>query len=118
MEDANSLGTVASRVDYLTRDWHVEHNVLQRSCLRYLPMNAARDICLISLDDVIWHLCQVDDEIANLAVELILVDIPFISVCFRDVYVCIDQSYAREVRGAFDCRRVLRIANKLSIIVS
>jgi hypothetical protein len=47
---------------------HIEDNVLQRSCLGNLPVNSC------SYSD--GHSRGIDDEVANLAEEVVLIGIP------------------------------------------
>lgn len=81
-------------------------------------MDPCRNILLISLEDCSRHRSQIYDEVSNLAIKLILVDIPFSAVASRNIRIVVNESDSREVGVALDNRLIIWIANKLSIVIS
>lgn len=78
-----------SNATIITRLGHVKYEVLQRACLRDLPVDTSWYKWLIIVVGARRHISQVKDEIANLTEELILVDIPVLPVSAWDIRVCI-----------------------------
>lgn len=97
---------------------HLKVNVLERSRLRDLPVNARRHVLLIVIPVGTVHGRQVKSEVADLPEELILVDVPVGAIAVGDVRITVDQGDAGEVGRALDCRPVGRMADEGSVVVS
>lgn len=63
-----------------------------------------------------WHFCHVEDEISDLAKELILVDIPFGTGAPRDVNVGIKKCDALESLASLNGRRTQSVTNELCVV--
>ncbi len=100
------------------RDGHVEVQILKRSGLGYLPVDAGRHVLLAVVVVGPVHGGQVEDEVADLPEELVLVDVPLVAVAAGDVYVGVNQGNAGEVGRPLDCGPVIGVSYKLGIIVS
>lgn len=72
---------------------------------------------LVSLKNRSRHRSQIYNEIPNLAIELILVDIPLSATATRDIRIAINQGDPREAGVPLNNRLVIWIANKLSIVI-
>lgn len=72
---------------------------------------------LVSLKNRSRHRSQIYNEIPNLAIELILVDIPLSATATRDIRIVINQGDSREAGVPLNNRLVIWIANKLSIVI-
>lgn len=70
---------------------HIENKVLQRACLRDLPVNTGWHERLVIVVGARRHLSQVKDKITNLAEELVLIDIPIFTVTTWNIGVRIKQ---------------------------
>jgi hypothetical protein len=79
------------------RSRHIKVEVLQRSGLRNLPVDSCWDILLSVVIVREVHLCQIKHKVSDLAIELVLVDIPFITAAFWDVDVRINERNTRKV---------------------
>lgn len=85
---------------------HFKDDVLQAGGLSNLPVNTGSTSSR--------HGCNVNDKIAYLTIEVILIGVPVISV---RVWVRIDDGNAREAGRCFDCGNTNRIADELCVIV-
>ena len=85
---------------------HVEDDVLQARRLGNLPVETGAPVD--------GHLGEVDDEVANLTEEVVLVNPPVVTVVL--VGVGIDDSHALEAGSGLDRGRADGIANKLSVV--
>ncbi len=59
---------------------HLEQQVLQRSGLRHLPVDTGGCQRLAAVVRLHRHLPEVEDEIADVAEELVLIDVPLLAV--------------------------------------
>lgn len=87
---------------------HVEDQVLQRSCLRHLPMNTSGNQGLVIVGRGDGHLRQVKDEVPDLTEELVLVDVPVLAApIWRSVHVlgAKSQRYQHTLREYTDQHR-------------
>lgn len=80
-------------------------------------MDTCWNILLVPLEDCSRHGGEVYDEISNLAIKLILVGVPLSAIATRDVGIVVNESDSREARVPLNDRLVIRISNKLSIII-
>ena len=85
---------------------HIEYNVLKRSSLGNLPMDTST-----SSDR---HSRSVDDEVADLSEEVVLVRIP-VNTSIR-IRVAVDQSNASKTSGCLDCWDRDSITDELGIV--
>ena len=85
---------------------HVEDNVLKRSSLGNLPMDTST-----SSDR---HSCSIDDEVADLPEEVVLVRIP-VNTSIR-IRITINQSNASKASGCLDCWDRDGITDELGIV--
>lgn len=85
---------------------HVEDNILKRSSLSDLPMNTSSNIHR--------HSCEIDNEIADLAEEIILVGVPIDSPI--GIWVWVEKSNTSEVWKSLDSGNRNCVANKLCVI--
>lgn len=95
---------------------HVEDKVLQCACLRHLPVNARWDKWLIMLIGGEWHVGHVEDEVANLTEELVLVNVPILAIASGDVGVRVEQGNPNELVAALDGRRIDGITDELRVV--
>lgn len=95
---------------------HLENQVLQRARLRYLPVKPRRYKGLVVVVGGRRHLSEVKDEVANLTEELVLVDVPVLSVPSWDIGVRVKQRNALELIAALNGRGIQCIANELSVV--
>ena len=77
------------------------------SYLSYLPVDTSTLVC--------WHGGQINDKVANLAVEVVLVGVPVGSI--RLIGIRVNDSHALEARVCLDSRKVDSISDELSVIV-
>ena len=80
-------------------------------------MDTCWNILLVPLEDCSRHGGEIYDEISNLAIKLILVGVPLSAIATRDVGIVVNESDSREARVPLNDRLVIRISNKLSIII-
>lgn len=111
-KDSNSGGGV------LTGLRHVELDVLERSGLSYLPVNSSWIVFLTALVIRVRHVGHVDHKIPDLAIELILVDVPFVTISFRYIWISVDDCDTFEVARALEYGALIGVANELRIVVS
>lgn len=90
---------------------HVERDVLETGGLSHLPMDAS---------GAEWCSCHVDDKIADLPVEVVLICIPLTTTASGNIYIRIKRgeagvgAFVRVERGIDQrSRRVYSIANEL-----
>jgi len=62
-----------------------------------IPVDPSRSVELITILAPPWHFLQIKDEVANLAKELVLVDIPVGSIAAGYVRITIYQSHTCEI---------------------
>ena len=105
-----------SSVSRPARNRHGEFEVLQRRALGDLPVDAGRHQGLILDISRGWHSREVELEVADVAQELILVDIPLLAVSSRDVDIRIYKPDAFEVTASLDNRTGSRVADELGVI--
>jgi hypothetical protein len=96
--------------------WHVEDKVLQRACLCHLPVDPRRYQLLIVLVRLERHLGEVEDEVSDLAEELVLVLEPVPPITSRDVRIRVDQGNAYKRAAALDSRRADSVADELGVV--
>ena len=85
---------------------HFKDDVLQAGGLSNLPVNTGSASSR--------HGCNVNDKIAYLAIKIILIRVPIITV---RVWVRIDDGNAREAGRCFECGNTNRVADELCVIV-
>lgn len=81
-------------------------------------MDPCRNVLLISLKDCSRHCGQIYNEVSDLAIKLILIDIPLGAIATRNVRIVVYESDSREGSVPLDDRLIIWIANKLSIVIS
>lgn len=86
---------------------HVEDNIVQTGGLGDLPVDAGT---LVE-----WHVLDVDDKVANLAEEVVLVGPPVAAVIL--VGISVNHGHAFKVGGGLESRRVDGITDHLGVVV-
>jgi hypothetical protein len=97
---------------------HDKLEVLKRCGLGDLPVDAGGDKRLAAVLRRIRHYRKVEDEVTDLAVELILVDVPFLAVGVGNVHVGVKKRYPGKIGGPYDNRSIIWISDELGVIVS
>lgn len=97
---------------------HDEIAVLEACRLCYLPVQACRDIDLATIIVRAIHRREIEDDVPDLAIELILVDIPLSAIATRDIDIGIDQRDALEVWQPPQSWSVVWVSDKLGVVES
>ena len=97
---------------------HNEIAVLETCRLCYLPVQACRDVDLATIIVRAIHRPEVEDDVPDLAIELILADIPLSAVATRDIDIGIDQRDALEVWQPPQSWSVVWVSDKLGVVES
>lgn len=84
-------------------DGHIEDEILKRCRLCDLPMNTRGDILLNAIVGIQRHVGEVENEVANLAEELVPGSIPVRPATTEDIRVCVDECYPLEAITTLDC---------------
>jgi hypothetical protein len=86
---------------------HLKTDVLERGGLRDLPVNTSGSL----------GSRNVNDEVADLTVEVVLVGEPVGTITTWDIRICVHDSHALEGGGSLDGGEVVDITNKLGVVV-
>jgi hypothetical protein len=97
---------------------HDEIAVLETCRLCYLPVQACRDIYLATIIVRVIHSPEIEDDVPDLAVELILADVPLSAIATRDIDIGIDQRNALEVWQPPQSWSVVWVSDKLGVVES
>jgi hypothetical protein len=71
-----------------------------------LPVNAGRDVNLAILSVIRSLVSQIKINVSNLTVEIVLVQIPFVSIASRDIKIRVNNSNSSEIVGTRESRRI------------
>lgn len=82
-----------------------------------MPGDTCWNILLVPLENCPRHRGEVYDEISNLAMKLVLIGLLLSAIATRDVGIVFNESDSREARVPLDDGPVIRISNKLYIII-
>ncbi len=110
--DADGRGRIL-----FVRHGHLKVAVADARSLADLPVDARRHVRLAALEVLGRHARHVEDEVADLAKEVALVDVPLRTGPARYVHVVIDEGYTREVGRPLDGRLLGGVADELSIVI-
>lgn len=86
---------------------HLKPEVLERGGLRNLPVNTSGDL----------GGGDVDDKVADLAVEVVLIGEPVGAIATGDIRIRINQAHALEAGRGLQCGQVGGITNELSVVI-
>ena len=81
-------------------------------------MKTCRSISLATILDDIRHSSKVNDKVLDLAIKLVLVDVPFGTISIWNIDVRINKCNACKCRQTFNGWSVVGISNKLGIVKS
>ena len=111
-EDANGVRGSIVRVR------HDEIAVLETCRLRHLPVQACRGIGLVTIIVRVVHCREIEDDVPDLAIKLILVDVPLSTIATRDIDIGVDQRDALKVWQSLQSGPVVWVSDKLGVVES